>query len=153
MRPGDDAESVKPPETTVRSMVAVAVTEDEVPMIVRVEDASEAVLAAVKVRVLLVVASPGLKAAVTPVGSPETVSATVPSKLFNGTTVIVSEPCLPRCTLRLVDDADNVKPGGGGGVIFDDELLHEPEKARRAATPRAGRNRASCCEKQIIMAF
>ena len=147
------AESVKPPETTERSIVAVAVSEDEVPVIVRVEDASEAVLAAVKVRVLLVVASPGLKAAVTPVGRPETVSATVPSKLFAGKTVIVSEPCLPRCRLTLVDDADKVKLGGGGDVIFDDELLHDPEKARSAARARAGRNRVSGCEKRIIIAF
>lgn len=143
---------MKPPETTERSTLVVAVSEDEVPVIVRVEDASEAVLAAVKVRVLLVVAEPGLKAAVTPLGRPETVSATVPSKLLTGTTVIVSEPCLPRCTLRLVDDGDKAKLGGGG-VMFDAELLHEPARAMTAARARAGRNRGMSREERIIMAF
>lgn len=148
-----DAESVNPPETTVRSIVAVAVSEDEVPVIVSVADASEAVLAAVKVSVLLVVAVPGLNVAVTPVGSPETVSATVPSKLFAGTTVMVSEPCVPRCTLRLLEDVDNLKLGGGDVVILEDELLHETPTATKVARTRAERNRGKRRDRRVAMAF
>ena len=149
MRVADDAESVKPSETTVRSIVVVAVSEDDVPVIVRVVDAREAVLAAVKVRLLVVVAEPGLKAAVTPVGRPEIVSATVPLKLFTGTTVITSDSSCPRCTLRLVDEADNVKLGAGGVVTPEDELLHELAKAMRAVSVSAAIYRA----KRILTAF
>ncbi len=82
VRLGVDAESVKPTETTVRATVVVAVREDEVPVIVSVEDPSDALLAADNVKVLLVVAEPGVRVAVTPAGRPDTASATVPSKLF-----------------------------------------------------------------------
>ncbi len=63
-------------------MVSLLVRLPEVPVMVTVEVLAGALTAAVKVSVLLVGVLVGLKAAVTPAGRPEAVSATVPVKPF-----------------------------------------------------------------------
>jgi hypothetical protein len=91
---------------TVRLTVVVWDKVPEVPVMVTVEVPVAAVLLAVSVNVLVVVALAGLKAAVTPLGRPEAVSATLPEKPFFGVTAIVLEPLAPCATVRLVGEAD-----------------------------------------------
>ena len=52
-----------------------------------------------------------LKEAVTPVGSPEALKATVPLNPFFGVTVIVLVPLAPRATVKEVGEADRLKSG------------------------------------------
>ena len=80
----------------------------EVPVIVTVAAPTVAVLEAVNVNVLVVVALAGLNDAVTPVGRPLAVSATVPEKppVFASVTVLV--PAAPCAMLRLAGEADSV---------------------------------------------
>src|SRR5258708_35426363 len=73
-----------------------------------------AVLLAVSVRTLVLVVLAGLNVeAVTPLGRPETDSATLPVKPYCGVTVIVLVP-LPPC-VRVYGDAERLKFGGVGG--------------------------------------
>jgi len=67
----------------------VLVTLPEVPVRVTVDVPGEAELAALSVRMLVLVVLAGLNDAVTPVGRPDAARATVPVKLFWGVTVIV----------------------------------------------------------------
>jgi hypothetical protein len=71
--------------------------------------AAEELTANVTVEVLLVVV--GLKAAVTPLGSPDTPRITVPLKLFSGVTVIVATPVLDRVRLSADAELDSKKDG------------------------------------------
>jgi hypothetical protein len=66
-----------------------------------------AVLLAVSVSTLELADDAGLNAAVTPLGSPETVNTTLPVKPPVSATVIVSVPLAPCLTLRV--DADGVR--------------------------------------------
>jgi len=71
-----------------------------------------AVLLAVSVRTLVLVVLAGLNVeAVTPLGRPETDSATLPVKPFCGVTVMVLVP-LPPC-VRVYGDAERLKFGAG----------------------------------------
>ena len=76
---------------------------------VTVEVPGAAVLLAVSVNALVVVALAGLKAAVTPVGRPEAVRATLPVKPFFGVIVSVLEPLAPCAIDTLVGDAAKPK--------------------------------------------
>jgi hypothetical protein len=91
---------------TVSVTVVVWVRLPEVPVMVTVAWPNAAVLEAVRVRVLLVVALVGLKAAVTPVGRPLAERATDPAKLLMGVTVTVLVPAAPWTTLTLVGEAE-----------------------------------------------
>jgi hypothetical protein len=76
---------------------------------VTVEVPAAAVLLAVSVSALVVVALAGLNAAVTPLGRPEAVKATLPVKPFFGVIVSVLEP-LALCAIdTLVGDAARLK--------------------------------------------
>ena len=97
---------------TVRLIVVVMLRLPEVPVTVTVDDVSAAELAAVNVSVLALVVLAGLNAAVTPVGRPETFSATVPLKPYSGFTVIALVLVAPGATLTLVGDAERVNVGG-----------------------------------------
>ena len=66
-----------------------------------------AVLLAVSVSTLEVVDDAGLKEAVTPLGNPDTVKATLPVNPPVSATVIVSVPLAPCLILR--DDAEGVR--------------------------------------------
>ncbi len=75
-----------------------------------------AVLVALSVRTLVFVVLAGLNAeAVTPLGRPETDSATLPVKPFCGVTVMVLVP-LPPC-VSVYGDADRLKFGTRAGAL------------------------------------
>jgi hypothetical protein len=69
-------------------MATVCARLPDVPVIVTVAVPVAAVELAVRVRVLLLEAGSGLNAAVTPLGSPDAESVTLPAKPFNGVIVI-----------------------------------------------------------------
>ena len=75
---------------TVRLTVVACVRLPDVPVIVTVLVPVTAALLAVKVSELVLVVEAGAKAAVTPLGRPDAVKATLPVKPFLGPTVIVS---------------------------------------------------------------
>jgi len=66
----------------VSAMAVLAISAPDVPVMVTVAEAAAAVLAAVKVTVRVWLAVVGPKAAVTPAGNPEAVSATESTKPF-----------------------------------------------------------------------
>lgn len=80
----------------------------EVPVTVTVTDPVVAVLLAVSVNVLVLVVLPGLKDAVTPLGSPEADRATLLLKPFRGLTVMVLVPVALCVTVRMFGDAESV---------------------------------------------
>jgi hypothetical protein len=97
---------------TVSPTVVVWLRLPLVPVIVTVADPRVAVLLAVRVRlVLLPVVGVGLNAAVTPVGKPLAVKATLPVKPPVRVMVIVLLPLPPRAMLTLAGLADSEKSG------------------------------------------
>lgn len=86
-----DAERLKSGAAfTVRLTVVVCVRLPDVPVMVTVLVPGAAVPVAENVRALVVVVEAGVKVAVTPLGRPDAVKATLPVKPFFGVTVIVS---------------------------------------------------------------
>jgi hypothetical protein len=101
--------------TTVRLIVVACVSPPPVPVTVTVAGPSVAVVEAVKVTVLLVpVVEAGVKLAVTPVGSPLALNATLPVKPPARVIVIALFAVKPRVTLTFVGLADRAKSGCGG---------------------------------------
>jgi hypothetical protein len=76
-------------------MGVVTVREPEVPVMVTVAAPGVAVLLAVRVSVLVAVVELGLNEAVTPLGNPEAVRATLPLNPFTSVTVMVSVALAP----------------------------------------------------------
>jgi hypothetical protein len=107
-----DAESVKLPwGFTVREIVVVLVKLPEVPVMVRVAVPVVATPVADRLKRLVVVEGFVPKAALTPLGKPETVNATLPPNPFWGLIVIVVEPAEPWRKVKLAGDAESVKLG------------------------------------------
>ena len=92
-------------------MAVVFVKLPEVPMMVTGTVPVVAVALAVSVKVLVLVVLPGLKEALTPLGSPDAVKLTLPLKPFSGVTVMLLVPLPPCVRLRLPEDAERVKLG------------------------------------------
>ena len=88
-------------ELTVRAMVVVWLSEPLVPVMVTVADPVVAVLEALSVSVLLLVVEDGLKLAVTPLGKPLALSATLPVNPPLAVTVTVLVPLAPWFTVTL----------------------------------------------------
>jgi hypothetical protein len=86
---------------TVTVMVKVDVRLPETPLTVNWVVFTAEVLAAVRVSVLVAVALAGLNDAVTPVGKPAAVRATVPVKPACGVMEMVAVPGLPGAVLTL----------------------------------------------------
>jgi len=110
------AESVKfGGGVTVRLIVVVSgVKLPDVPVTVTVDIPAEAEPLAVSVKMLVPVVGFVPNAAVTPLGSPEAASVTLPVKPFVGFTVIVLvPPAAPGVMVTLLGAADSVKFGGG----------------------------------------
>lgn len=80
-------------------------------MIVTVEVPVVAVLLAASVSVLVPVVLVGLKVAVTPLGRPEAIRATLPAKLFSFETEMVLVPLRPCVIARVVGEAERLKSG------------------------------------------
>ena len=99
------------PPVTVSASLTVLDRLPEVPVTVMLAVPGDAELLTVSVNRLLVTALAGPKDAVTPVGRPEMLNATVPVKPFCGLTVIVVLPVLPAAIERL--DVDAVRPNPG----------------------------------------
>src|SRR5580698_3090175 len=97
---------------TVSVIVVVALRLPEVPVMVTVAVPVLAVWLAVKVTTLDEVAGFRLKTAVTPFGSPEVDSVTLPENPFTGAMVIVLVPLPTLCTMATtLDAAERVKWG------------------------------------------
>ena len=95
---------------TVRTIVVVAVTLPDVPVIVTVLVPVFAVLLAVNVTTLDEVAGFPLKTAVTPFGSPAAVSVTLPVNPFTGVMAIVLAPLPTPCVIvTALGAAESVK--------------------------------------------
>jgi len=99
---------VDPLALTVSAIVVVWLSDPLVPVTVTVAVPVVAVLLAVNVRTLVLVVDVGLKAAVTPLGRPLAVSATLPVKPPEGVTVIVDVPFEPWVTDKLDGLAESV---------------------------------------------
>lgn len=95
---------------TVSAMLVLAVRLPDVPVMVTVVVAAAAVLDAVNVTLRVVPAGP--KVAVTPDGSPEAASATVPLNPVCAFTAILLAVLAPRLRLTLAGVAERVKLGG-----------------------------------------
>jgi len=80
--------------TTVRPTVVVCVMLPDLPVMVRVEVPVVAVAPTLMVKVLVVAVDVGLNEAVTPLGMPATVNATLPVNPFRGNTEMVLVPDL-----------------------------------------------------------
>lgn len=115
-----DAESVKlcTRACTVRLIVVLLVKLPDVPVIVTVTVPVAAVELAVKVKVLTEVVGFGLKAAVTPLGSPEAERVTLPLKPFTGVMVMVLVALLPWVMTTLLGLAERLKLGAPPGQAF-----------------------------------
>jgi hypothetical protein len=98
---------------TVRETEVVCVRLPDVPVTVTVAVPSAAVLLAFNVNVLVPVVGLVLKAAVTPLGSPEADNVTLPVKPLDGVTVTVLVPLAPCAIVRLLGEADREKLGAG----------------------------------------
>jgi hypothetical protein len=87
-----------------------------------------AVLLAVSVSTLELVEDAGLNEAVTPLGSPETVNATLPVNPPVSATVIVSVPLVPCLTDTVDAEGLRVKPDDDPVTVTANAcvLLHEP---------------------------
>ena len=92
---------------TSRVKVVLAVVLPEVPVTVTVKAPVVAVPLAVSVSTLELADDAGLNDAVTPLGRPDTVNATLPVNPPVSATVILSVPLAPCLTLRV--DADGVR--------------------------------------------
>jgi hypothetical protein len=103
---------------TVRETVVVFVKLPEVPVMVTVAGPATAVLAADSVKVLVLVAGLGLKAAVTPFGKPVADKVTVPLKPFCGVTVMVLVPLAPCVTVTLAGEDESEKFDPKDGQLF-----------------------------------
>lgn len=103
---------------TVNEIDVVWLSVPETPVIVTDVVPVVAVLLAVKVTTLLPVVGFVPKLAVTPEGSADVESVTLPVKPPLGVTVMVELPLLPCVTVRLLGEADSEKfgPAAGGNV-------------------------------------
>ena len=107
-----EAESVySPAGFTVSVTVVLLLRLPDVPVMVTVNVPVAAEPDAVRVRLLLDVVGLVPNAGVTPLGSPEALSVTLPVNPFAGLMVRVVEPNDPCSTVKVVGEADNVKLG------------------------------------------
>jgi len=112
LRLAGDAAIVKPfAAATVILIVAVLVRLPDVPAMVMTDAFRAAVLDAVRVSVLVPIELAGLNDAVTPLGSPDMASATVPVKPFWGLIAIVLVLAPPRARLSVAGVAEMENAG------------------------------------------
>jgi hypothetical protein len=103
-------QALPPLEVTVSVTLVVAVVLPEVPVIVTVDVPTVAVLLAVKVTTLLPAVGLVAKEAVTPLGSPDAASVTLPAKPPVSVTAIVSVAVPPSAADTVDAEGVSVKP-------------------------------------------
>ena len=103
-------------------IVAVFVKLPEVPVIVTGNVPTPAVLAAVRVRELVVAVVLGLNEAVTPAGRPEADKLTLPLKPNCGVTVMVFVLLVPCVMVMLLKEVESEKFGEGGAGVVSETL-------------------------------
>ena len=103
-------------------IVVVFVRLPELPVIVTGNVPTAAVLAAVRVTVLVVAVALGLNEAVTPAGKPEADKLTLPLKPNCGVTVMVFVPLLPWVMVMLLKEVESEKFGEGGAAVVRETL-------------------------------
>ena len=115
------------PLLTVTEIVVLAVVLPEAPVMVTVDVPALAVLLAVSVRTLEVADEVGLNDAVTPLGSPVALNATLPVNPPVSATVMVSVPLAPCFTDTVDAEGLRVKPGDAPETVTANAcvLLHE----------------------------
>jgi hypothetical protein len=120
-------QALPPDEPTERVKEVVAVVVPEVPVTVTVKAPVVAVLLAVSVSTLEVAEDVGLNEAVTPLGSPDTVNATLPVNPPVSATVMVSVPLAPCFTDTVDAEGLRVKPDDDPVTVTANAcvLLHE----------------------------
>jgi hypothetical protein len=115
------AVSVKLPtddSLTASAIVVLAVRLPDVPVIVTIAVPVAAMALAFRVNVLVEVVEFGLNVAVTPLGSPDAASVTLPLNPFSAVTVMVLVPS-PPCTIdTLVGEATKAKPLSPPGQLL-----------------------------------
>jgi len=99
---------------TAKERKALSVCAPEIPVTVTVETVVAARLLAVKVSTLVPVVEFGLNEAVTPLGRPDKERLTLPVNPARSFTVMVVVPVPPVLMLRLLGEAESVKPETGG---------------------------------------
>jgi hypothetical protein len=116
-----------PEDVTSKVNVVLAVVPPEVPVTVTVKAPVAAVLLAVSVSTLELVEDVGLNAAVTPLGSPDMVKATLPVNPPVSATVMVSVPLVPCLTDTVDAEGLRVKPAEAPETVTANVcvLLHE----------------------------
>jgi hypothetical protein len=95
----------------VSPMVVALVSAPEAPFTIAVYVPGVTVLLALKVREVLAVVLDGLKAAVTPLGNPDTAKLTLPLNPFEPATLMVLLPLPVRATVRLLGEEERLKLG------------------------------------------
>lgn len=114
---------------TVSCSVVVCVMPPETPLMVMVDMPDTELAPAVSVNVLVELAEAGLNFAVTPVGRPAAVKATLALNPFVGTTVIVLVPGLPGEIVTEVGLAVRLKFGPAVHVLkMNDAMLVDQSK-------------------------
>ena len=112
---------------TVRTNVVVRVSPPPVPVTVTLVIPVAALLDAVRVSVLLVpVVDAGLNVAVTPLGNPPALKATLEEKPPFRVIVIALVPLAPRLTVNVVGFADSVKFAASGVADTSPEFALSP---------------------------
>lgn len=101
---------------TVTVIVSEAARLPETPLMVNCAAPSAAEPVAVSVSVLLALVLAGLNNAVTPVGNPVAVNATVPVKAPVGTTLMAEVPLPPASTVTFEGEDERVNPVAGATV-------------------------------------
>jgi len=108
----EPGESVKlPGETTVKVKGAVDVIVPAVPVTVRLYVAVGVVLLVVSVSELVLAVGFGVYDAVTPLGSADIDSVTLPENPLYGLTVMVEPPAAPGATVMLPGESERLNPG------------------------------------------
>ena len=110
---------------TVREIVVTFDKLPEVPVMVTVTVPVVADPLEMSVNVLVLVAMPGLKDGVTPLGRPDADRLTLPLKPFCGVTLIVLVPLAPCTIVTLLGDAESVKFATGAAFTVR-EICQRP---------------------------
>jgi hypothetical protein len=121
---------------TAKLMVTDCVRLPDVPVIVIEDNPAVASLADTNTSLLVLVVLPGSNDAVTPVGSRDARSVTLPSKPPEGLTVIVLVAFSPCLRYTVLGDASSEKLSARSGAVREKDVAKHAAKNRSRATER-----------------